>query len=415
MSDGGIEKLLDAVRDVDPPSLSEDRIDDIVDAALDGAEAPPQLPVRRAPWLLAAAVMLLAGGGAWLAMPEPEPVRTVASTTLHLPSGDRLVAASGALFEVERAEVQRRIRIDDGAVLFDVVPLAEAESFEVDVGGTQVHVRGTVFSVRREAESTLVRVYEGSVEVRHHGSVRVLGAGELWSSGEALPALPALDRVGREAARARAAVARRVPADEVEVEAPPEPVAEAPRAEPAERRPERERAAPSLQSTAPSPSASPARVVGLEEATAWIAEGRYADALAAAHDALTLYPSGAWRLVEADALRGMRRYREAARSYDRAASTLDEGPERARAGFTGAQIRFRRLSDLPGAIHSLDASGAAGPGSPLLERALALRVQALHQLGRDPEARVEAERYLRRYDDDGATAEWMRRLVHLRR
>ena len=114
-------------------------------------------------------------------------------------------------------------------------------------------------------------------------------------------------------------------------------------------------------------------------------------------------------MLEADSLRAMRRFADAAAAYDRAAGELSGGM-RSQAGYRASHIRYRQLSDARGALASLDQSGADRPGSPLAERAMALRARLLNSLGRTSEARQVAARYLERYPD-GGMAEWMRNLV----
>lgn len=113
-------------------------------------------------------------------------------------------------------------------------------------------------------------------------------------------------------------------------------------------------------------------------------------------------------MVEADALRALRRYDEAVAAYERAAGQLSGGMA-AQAGYLAASTRFRQ-GDARGALSTLDGSSAMAPGSPLAERATALRVRLLHRLGRRAEARREAEGYLRDYPN-GGMASWMRSLL----
>ena len=118
---------------------------------------------------------------------------------------------------------------------------------------------------------------------------------------------------------------------------------------------------------------------------------------------------GEWRLLEADALRGLGRAGEAAAGYDRAAGELP--PARAaQAGYLAATLRFRNLGDPSGALASLDRSRADSASAPLAERATVLRVRALLRLGRQEEARRIAARYLERFPN-GGMEEWMIGLV----
>ena len=103
--------------------------------------------------------------------------------------------------------------------------------------------------------------------------------------------------------------------------------------------------------------------------------------------------TGAWLLVDADALRALGDKREAADALTTAA-TLLEGTEQLEAAYSAAYLRFHDLHDPAGALAVLAASNVDIPGSMLEERGLALHVKILVAGDRRAEARPLAARYL---------------------
>jgi len=149
-----------------------------------------------------------------------------------------------------------------------------------------------------------------------------------------------------------------------------------------------------------------------DDARGLISSGEAEEALRAARLALAARPRDVeFRLVEADALRALRRYAEAADAFDQAA--VDAGPgSRLGAGYRAAVIRRRNLGDPDGALASLDVARVDAEGSPFEERGLALRARALLALGREADARIVAERYLARYPT-GSTRSFMEQLARV--
>jgi tetratricopeptide (TPR) repeat protein len=147
----------------------------------------------------------------------------------------------------------------------------------------------------------------------------------------------------------------------------------------------------------------------IDGARALIASGDPEGALVAARRALADRPDDTgYRLVEADALRALRRFGEAVVAYDRVAAS--HSAARAGAGFRAASIRFRNMADPSGAIASLDAAAVDAEGAAFEERGLALRARSLAALGRGEEAREVALRYLARFPT-GTTRSDMLRLT----
>jgi hypothetical protein len=117
-------------------------------------------------------------------------------------------------------------------------------------------------------------------------------------------------------------------------------------------------------------------------------------------------PSGAWRMLEGDALRALARPTDAAGAYDRAAALL-AGAERSEAAYSAAYLRFQSRDHERALTSLLDADAT---GSPLEERGLALRAQILEALGRKDDARAIAKRYLDRFPAGGLRS-YMKALV----
>lgn len=105
---------------------------------------------------------------------------------------------------------------------------------------------------------------------------------------------------------------------------------------------------------------------------------------------------GAWRLVSADALRGLGRASEAADAFELAAYELSGG-DAYEAGYSAAYLLFKEVQSPQRALEVLDRTAVDAATSPLEERGLVMRVRILDQLGRRADARPYAERYLARY------------------
>lgn len=378
-----LDRLLAQAREVEPPDVPPAEVDWAVDRALMTGHARHRGWVRRR-------VMLASGVGAALAaaavllvyLPTDTTPRTAEApadavpaenpprerTDLELPTGDRLMAAEGARFRVALStEAERRIELVAGAMLFDVRPL-DGGRFRVLTPAAEIRVTGTVFTVVAEPDATLVRVYEGSVEVTHDGQHQVVRRGESARIGEPAEEPDPL------AAEARRAAQRR-----------PAPVARPTRREREPRRPARE------------PSAS--------EVRSMIGRGGAQRALELARGHVDRGELDPWLLLEADALRGLGRRSEAADAYGRAAAALPS-PRREQAGFQSA--RLHSAPDL--GLRALEAGEVTAMGSPLRERGLALRADLLGRLGRADEREATAREYLRSYPD-GSRVPAMRELV----
>jgi hypothetical protein len=327
---------------------------------------------------------------AWLALrgaPAPEFVLS----SVSLPTGDRLTALPGARYDVSRLEpADRRLRLHHGTILADVAHVVRGQRFEIATTHLVAIATGTVFSVDTDAIRSRVVVYEGSVVVEQAGVRHVLAAGGGWDSalGVGAPFVAELAPAITAALSNRAAAADPTPlpppasTDHV-ASAPTEPPPANPVGSPPPSEP-------------PPPTASPPSLAELlARAHAQIAGGRYDAALATAKLAASRGGgSGAWRLVTADALRGLGRAADAARELDAAHREL-AGLDAVEAGYSAAYLRFRELHDPAGALASLADVDALD--SPLEERGLGLRVQILESLGHHNDARPLAARYLERF------------------
>ncbi|HJL18272.1 MAG TPA: FecR family protein [Sandaracinaceae bacterium LLY-WYZ-13_1] len=326
-------------------------------AALLGYLAGP--PAVEAPGRDAATAPELGGAPSWLA----------------LPSGDRLAVAQGTRYELASIGPRRRVSVARGALLADVSPLGEGEAFAVRTPHGRVEVRGTVFTVDVREGRTVVRVHEGRVRVTTGGRTRVLIRGQrVRMDGERFDAGEA-PSPGERALRepARAAVARRAAPVEVRVDEAPggEPVARVVEPDPA-------RSAQPAPVEAPPPSRPPRPAY----ARRWIEAGEPGRALEAAELALERgYHGATWQMVRGDALLALDRPAEAVAAYERAAAGFGSALS-ARAGYAAALIRFRRLGDPRGALSTLARFRCVEGDSPVAGRAVGLRREIRHVLGR---------------------------------
>jgi hypothetical protein len=312
------------------------------------------------------------------------------SLRVALTSGDAVLAAPGTKLEVlAQGPAHRELRLSEGTALFDVVRLHGAEQFEVQTRQARVSVRGTVFSVEVANGRTIVRVYEGQVWVSDRG----VSAGQVWVSSGPAPALID-DALWSEGA---AAAALRSSAPPFTVSSLPEVTTSRPTAG-VDAGIGPMTAVVVVPGTLGSPPGSePATEVSaspsLSEARSWLISGESERALEATR-AEPVRDLPAWQLLAADALRALRRHVEAVEVYH---AVAERDPAlRAAAGYSGADLCFRELSDPARALALLDALSLDADDSPLRERASVLRVDALLALGRHDEVKLAAQRYLER-------------------
>jgi hypothetical protein len=437
-----VDRLARLAADAEPPALDERASRSMIERALAQSR---RAPANALPWRAMLAVGALAVVAGLLV------VRAGASheaelVHIALPTGDRLVGTESARFEIaELAPTSRRFRLQRGAMLFDVARVAPAQRFEVATADIVVVATGTVFSVALRDSIPHVEVFEGRVEVHHAGRTHAVTAGAHWSpDGERAPTL--LAEAASEAVTARRdASSAPVALIEPPVAAPPvahaqidppvavapaptdpsaappvvqthvePPVVAPPGAAPTNddpvatkpRPPVRDRAITVEKSKPPEVPAVPLDQL-LAHARADVAAGRFADALATIDAAENRGASTAdWALARADALRGLGRTIEAAQAFETAAASL-HGSSKITAAYSAAYLRFQD-GDSSRALDALDAHGVDAEGSPLEERGLGLRAQALVKAKRD--ARPTALRYLARFPHGGLRA-YMQRLA----
>ncbi|MFT3697927.1 MAG: hypothetical protein QM831_32605 [Kofleriaceae bacterium] len=215
------------------------------------------------------------------------------------------------------------------------------------------------FVVDEQNGVSIVKVHSGSVTVKEAGVAHPVFAGSAWVSTPVQTAVAYVPVAPKPVAT-------------------PKPVAPAPK--PVQVTQPRHYDVPADRTSAWSDD-----VKGDPLATArgQIKSGRYADALVTL-DAIQPKTSTVDQLT-GDAHRALGHYAEAAAAYERVGNL--------ESGYTAAYIRHHDLHDDAHAMTSLGVADAQG--SPLEERALALRVQILVGLHRD--ATVHARRYLERF------------------
>jgi len=89
---------------------------------------------------------------------------------------------AGAHYDTSWSGATEVVRLSDGVIDIEVEPLAAGERFLVVVGGAEIEVRGTVFSVAASARHLVdVVVSRGHVDVRPEtGPSATLAAGQSW-------------------------------------------------------------------------------------------------------------------------------------------------------------------------------------------------------------------------------------------
>jgi len=437
MTSRTVDQLAQLARKADAPALDESAARRLVDAAIARAHLEPTVAPRRHPlrWAAAGALAVAAAIALFVLRAQTAP----ATMHLALPTGDVLTGTAGAHFAIaELTPSSRKLRLDSGTIVCDVAHVVAGQHFEVTAGDVTVIATGTVFSVSAGGH---VHVYEGTVEVHRGAQVERLAAGassgrgddprELVDAGEAAARartthVAALAPVSAPTTRVvmvpvvvpiRVPVEVHAPADAVAVTsapaaaiavtpapaaaiavapaptaadsplAPPSAPPAPPPASPSGSAP----ASPAGPAPAPSPAASRSDD-GLAAAREDIAAGRYAQALdkvAAAPRPLT----GAWLLVDADALRALGKKRDAADALAQAAGVLD-GTAQTEAAYSAAYLRWHELHDAAGALAVLTSADVDVPGSLFEERGLVLHVAILAATNRRDEARPLAQRYL---------------------
>ena len=178
-----VAELARRAAEAEPPPLDELTARRMVERALAGAgQAEP--PRRSRAWwtpVIALGMVGAAALGWWLhPVAPPAPRETL---KLVLPTGDRLVGADGAQFDVARLDPgDRRVTLHGGTLLADVAHVVPGQHFEITTAQLAAIAKGTVFSVEADARRSRVRVYEGVVEVVQDRAHHLVPAGGTWAS-----------------------------------------------------------------------------------------------------------------------------------------------------------------------------------------------------------------------------------------
>jgi hypothetical protein len=391
--DARLAPLSAMFRDEVPPPLPEPTRKRML-AAAKLQRRRPAAPVRSPiAWLAAAAVLLAALGGTTYALLDRA---ADAPSIVSLTTGDDIAvsASAGSTFELGGPDDAHVAILEQGVMLFDVLPGRARPDVAVKTPTVVVRVTGTVFSVAVEDGRTRVDVFEGSVRVERTDGQVDLEAGGVYSEA-AIPEveLPeAIAELGRRAAARRHRAERRAERDARDEPPTSEtaPVTEAP------------------ATIAPLPNETVPNETVPNEAVLNEAEPRIADTAEAPAVALEpppeSQPDPADPLAEGDRHRAEGRVPDAIAAYEAVVRTSDAPATVVQAGYLAAWLRWSRLDDAAGAIAILDRSRADGPSSPLAERALVLRVRAQEQRGRTAEAAQAAAEYLARFPHGGERA-----------
>ena len=149
------------------------------DWLLVGGVAPEHLAVHRpktasptsspARWALAAALVLtisLAFAWTLLGNRDRDPIMAnVASGEMRLEDGTRVELTDGARVETRFSKAERRVLLTGGRARFTVAHDA-ARPFRVVAAGSETIALGTIFEVDLTGRRPVIRLIEGSVEVR---------------------------------------------------------------------------------------------------------------------------------------------------------------------------------------------------------------------------------------------------------
>ncbi len=187
----GARHAIELARELPVALPANARREEVRTAVLAAAAVVSRRPARRmwlAPVIAGAAA---AGVLGYLALPQtspPPPPAHRAHGTVHPHPGARYLASAYGPDEV--------VQLSNGAIDLEVEPLRSGERFRVLVGGAEIEVRGTAFTVTASEERLVsVTVARGRVDVRPQtGAPAVLGTGESWRAAlvaEAGPPSPA--------------------------------------------------------------------------------------------------------------------------------------------------------------------------------------------------------------------------------
>jgi hypothetical protein len=164
---------------------------------------------------VAAAFAVIVARGAWLAAPVATSRIVTEASASHVTIAETSldVSPESSIEVLEQAHATV-IVLEHGEVTLHVEPRPSDRPLLVEAGDVHVRVVGTELTVRRVGTGAAVRVRRGVIEVRAHGEVATVRAGETWPE---------------EAKPASALIAPSAPEDEVlELPATPAPARAAP-------------------------------------------------------------------------------------------------------------------------------------------------------------------------------------------
>lgn len=173
------EDLISAARGLPGVQPSPERVAAVRHQLLEAVQQTPQRPPRRSvprlPWPAAAAIIFaVIGGTAWWMAPPPVSPRWAS-----------VVTSGTATFEYLRSSDGSRewVRLQDGRILLDVLPLMSPKHFMIEAAGAQIETQGSLLEVDViQARLTRVQVLSGRAEVRRDGHAVVsLVSGQTWS------------------------------------------------------------------------------------------------------------------------------------------------------------------------------------------------------------------------------------------
>jgi TolA-binding protein len=182
----GLRDAIERVRALPEKVPDRARRDHVRAALLAQAALDPVRPRGRARWIAGASSLVVAAMAAVVLLHvrrSPEPPRSRAA----------VIANSDARWERMSPLPWETLRLWDGTIDVDVQPLGPGERMRVQVGESEVEVRGTRFQVTARADRLVaVDVTHGRVEVRTAGApIAVLGAGQAWHWSPELAIAPA--------------------------------------------------------------------------------------------------------------------------------------------------------------------------------------------------------------------------------
>ena len=176
------------------------RLDELpTEGGREQASARPRSKARAWPVALVATFAVSAAAAVALHVTRPH-LTASASRIVTEASASHVTIAESSLdvspesgIEIREEEHATVLTLERGEVALHVAPREKDRPFLVEAGDVHVRVVGTEFTVRRVGIGATVAVRRGVVEVREHGELALLRAGDHWPNevrSEAPTALP---------------------------------------------------------------------------------------------------------------------------------------------------------------------------------------------------------------------------------